>query len=104
MQREITSENLPQAVSELIQKVDSLIQTIDMQNGIRPSKEEYEEPMIGIEDACKILCRAKTTIYALAQARKTPYYRPVKMLQFKRSELIQWMESAKRNNTMPTTE
>jgi hypothetical protein len=32
MQREITFENLPQAVSELIQKVDSLIKTIDMQN------------------------------------------------------------------------
>ena len=60
--------------------------------------------MIGIENACKILCRAKTTIYALVQARKTPYYRPVKMLQFKRSELMQWMESAKRDNTMPTTE
>jgi hypothetical protein len=52
MQREITFENLPQAVSELIQKVDSLIQTIDMQNGIPSFKGEYEEPMIGIEDAC----------------------------------------------------
>lgn len=59
-----------------------------MQNGIRPSKDEYEEPMIGIEDASKILRRAKTTIYALAQARKIPYYRPGKMLQFKRSELM----------------
>lgn len=60
--------------------------------------------MIGIEDASKILGRAKNTIYALAQAQKIPYYRSGKMLQFKRSELIQWMESAKRNNTMPTTE
>ena len=51
MQREITFENLPQAVSELIQKVDSLIQTIDMQIGIR-TQSESEEPMIGIEDAC----------------------------------------------------
>ena len=66
MQREITFENLPQAVSELIQKVDSLIKTIDMQNWNHPSKEEYEEPMIGIEDASKILGRAKNTIYALA--------------------------------------
>ena len=59
-----------------------------MQNGIR-TQSESEEPMIGIEDACKILSRAKTTIYALAQARKIPYYRPGKMLQFKRSELMQ---------------
>lgn len=103
MQREITFENLPQAVSELIQKVDSLIQAIDMQNGMR-TQGETEEPMIGIEEACKILGRAKTTIYALAQARKIPYYRPGKMLQFKRSELMQWMESAKRDNTVPTTE
>jgi hypothetical protein len=32
MQREITFVNLHKTVSELIQKVDSLIQTIDMQN------------------------------------------------------------------------
>ena len=71
MQREITFENLPQAVSELIQKVDSLIQTIDMQNGIRPSKDEYEEPMIGIEDASKILGRAKPPFMHLPRLEKS---------------------------------
>jgi hypothetical protein len=58
-----------------------------MQNGIR-TQSESEEPMIGIDDACKIPGRAKTSIYALAQARKMPYYRPGKMLQFKRSKLM----------------
>ena len=65
MQREITFENLPQAVSELIQKVDSLIQTIDMQNGIR-TQSESEEPMIGIEDACnRNYWRSPTTSFQL---------------------------------------
>ncbi len=40
--------------------------------------------MIGIDEACKILGRAKSTVYALTQAHKIPFYQPGKMLQFKR--------------------
>ena len=60
--------------------------------------------MVGIDEACKILCRAKSTVYALTQAHKIPFYQPGKMLQFKCSELMAWMESAKQDSSSQTKE
>ncbi len=98
----ITFEAMPQAISELIQKVDTLQTTVSalQQHCSKPQ----DEPMIGIDEACKILCRAKSTVYALTQAHKIPFYQPGKMLQFKRSELMAWMESAKQDVFSQTRE
>ena len=93
---------MPQAISELLQKVDSLHEKVSELNQRYPN--QAEEPMIGIEEACAILGRAKSTIYALTQARKIPYYQPGKMLQFKRSELMAWMESSRHGISIQTKE
>lgn len=86
---------MPQAILELIGKVESL------QTDISELKEHYhpvaDEPMICIDEACKILHRAKSTVYALTQTHKIPYYQRGKMLQFKRSELMAWMEGGRRD-------
>ena len=54
------------------------------------------------DEACKILHRAKSTVYALTQAHKIPFYQPEKMLQFKRSELMAWMENARQETNRQT--
>lgn len=100
--KELTFEALPQAIAELLQKVDSLHEVV---SELRDRNlNQAEEPMIGIEEACAILGRAKSTIYALTQARKIPYYQPGKMLQFKRSELMAWMESSRHETSIQTKE
>ncbi len=95
MERILTFEAMPQAILELIDKVDTI------QADISELKERHipkvEEAMIGIDEACKILNRAKSTVYALAQAHKIPYYQPGKMLQFKKSELMAWLESGRKS-------
>ena len=93
---------MPQAISELIQKVDTLRSTIAALQ--KQCNKPQEEAMIGIDEACKILCRAKSTVYALTQAHKIPFYQPGKMLQFKRSELMAWMERAKQVPSIETKE
>lgn len=98
----ITFEAMPQAISELIQKVDTLQSTVAALQK-HCSKQQVEQ-MIGIDEACKILSRAKSTVYALTQAHKIPFYQPGKMLQFKRSELMAWMESARQDASSQTTE
>ena len=98
----ITFEAMPQAISELLKKVDSLYEKVSELSNRYPK--QAEEPMIGIEEACALLGRAKSTIYALTQARKIPYYQPGKMLQFKRSELMAWMENAKHETAIQTKE
>ena len=98
----ITFEAMPQAISELIQKVDTLQSTVAALQ--KHCNKPQVEPMIGIDEACKILGRAKSTVYALTQAHKIPFYQPGKMLQFKRSELMAWMESARQDASSQTTE
>ncbi len=102
MQKELTFEAMPQAILELLHKVDVL------QSDIKELKErkgpKTEEPMIGIDEACTILHRAKSTVYALTQAHKIPFYQPGKMLQFKRSELMAWMERSRQEPTAQTNE
>lgn len=102
MQSKISLETMPQAIMELIEKVDNLQKDlIELKNRPIPIQ---DEPMIGIEEACKILGRAKSTIYALTQSHKIPFYQPGKMLQFRRSELIGWMENARQATTIQSKE
>lgn len=102
MERILTFEAMPQAILELIDKVDTI------QADISELKERHipkvEEATIGIDEACKILNRAKSTVYALTQAHKIPYYQPGKMLQFKRSELMAWLESGRKSTSFQTKE
>ena len=101
MQETLTFEAMPQAILELMHKVDSLRADIgELRKHCQPP--QVSEPMIGIDEACKILGRAKSTVYALTQAHKIPFYRPGKMLQFKRSELMAWMESARQQTSVQT--
>jgi len=100
MQETLSFEAMPQAILELMHKVDTLRADIgELKERCQPPA---DEPMIGIDEACKILQRAKSTVYALAQAHKIPFYQPGKMLQFKRSELMAWMESARQETSAQT--
>lgn len=100
MEERLSFEAMPQAILELMRKVETLQSSIEELRGAMPKPQD--EPMIGIDEACKILQRAKSTVYALTQSRKIPFYQPGKMLQFKRSELMAWMERGKQD-TMATT-
>lgn len=100
MQETLSFEAMPQAILELMHKVDTL--RADISELKERGRAQTPEPMIGIDEACKILHRAKSTVYALAQAHKIPFYQPGKMLQFKRSELMAWMESARQETSAQT--
>ena len=93
---------MPQAILQLIQTVNGLKEAIDDLRVNIPKPQD--EPMVGIDEACRILQRAKSTIYALCQSHKIPFYQPGKMLQFKRSELMAWMEGGKQETCRQTHE
>ena len=90
MKIKLNFEELPQATAFLLEKVEEL--TIS----INEMKKLLKEEMIGINEACEILSLAKPTVYALVQANKIPYYQPGKMLKFKRTELMEWMEKSRK--------
>lgn len=90
-------EELPQATAFLLEKVEELTISINEMKQLLKRQTAAKEEMIGINEACEILSLAKPTVYALVQANKIPYYQPRKMLKFKRTELMEWMEKSRKN-------
>lgn len=90
-------EELPQATAFLLEKVEELTISINEMKQLLKRQTAAKEEMIGINEACEILSLAKPTVYALVQANKIPYYQPGKMLKFKRTELMEWMEKSRKN-------
>lgn len=97
MKMKLNFEELPQATAFLLEKVEELTISINEMKQLLKRQTAAKEEMIGINEACEILSLAKPTIYALVQANKIPYYQPGKMLKFKRTELMEWMEKSRKN-------
>lgn len=92
---EITFEKLPEAVGFLIHEVVKLKELIEeIQRPVPPRRP------IEINEACKILMKAKSTIYALVRTRNIPCYKSGKKLYFYEDELLEWI-NAGRKNSMP---
>jgi hypothetical protein len=51
---------------------------------------------IGIDDACRIIGKAKPTIYALVRNRLLPCYKNGKKLYFFENELLDWISKGKK--------
>jgi excisionase family DNA binding protein len=53
--------------------------------------------LMNIDEASTFLDIAKTTLYKFTSERKIPHIKKAKKLLFKRSELIAWLETAKKH-------
>jgi hypothetical protein len=51
---------------------------------------------LGIEDACRIIGKAKPTVYALVHKRLLPCYKNGKKLYFFEDELLDWISKGKK--------
>ncbi|MCC8177157.1 MAG: helix-turn-helix domain-containing protein [Bacteroidales bacterium] len=94
MKEQIKFEELPQAVGHLINLVEELGNNIaKLKAEHKPQKAESD--FIGIDEAVVLLHLAKSTIYTLTRQGRIPHYRPGKHLQFRRSELLKWLEDSR---------
>lgn len=91
-QDEITFDKLPEAVAYLIKEVSQL----------RKLLEERQKPIInkrvaiGINEACKIIMKAKSTVYTLVRKGLLPCYKNGKKLYFYEDELLEWIEKGRK--------
>ena len=86
MKIKLNFEELPQATAFLLEKVEELTISINEMKQLLKRQTAAKEEMIG----------TKPTVCALVQANKIPYYQPGKMLKFKRTELMEWMEKSRK--------
>ncbi|MDR0538845.1 MAG: helix-turn-helix domain-containing protein [Tannerellaceae bacterium] len=91
--KEITFDNLPQAVAYLVNEVTAIKQLVE--NRQNPVIAERRLP-IGIDAACQIIGKAKPTVYALVKKRLLPCYKNGKKLYFFEDELIEWIGRGKK--------
>ncbi|MHC0444634.1 helix-turn-helix domain-containing protein [Flavobacterium phragmitis] len=90
---EISFENLPKAVAHLVKEIAEiklLIQNVQ----VYESKEKSIP--IGVEEASRLIGKAKPTIYALVKQREIPCYKYGKKLYFFEEELLEWISKGKR--------
>lgn len=79
VQNEITFENLPKAVAHLLSEVAEIKNLV--YKGQTPAVHPKRIP-IGIDDTCKLIGKAKPTVYTLVRKRLLPCYKNGKHLYF----------------------
>lgn len=96
MDKEITFEQLSEAVTYLTEQLSAIKEIV---SALRPPIPE-EKSLIGIDEACAIIQKAKPTIYALVRKGIVPAYKRGKKLYFYKEELLQWVESGRKGATI----
>jgi len=94
---EISFENLPKAVAHLVSELAEIKSLVE--KGHTPVVPQKRIPM-GIEDACRVIGKAKPTIYALVRKRLLPCYKNGKKLYFFEDELLEWISKGKKKTLM----
>jgi excisionase family DNA binding protein len=90
---EISFENLPKAVAHLVNELAEIKSLVV--KGQSPTVPQKRVP-IGIEEACRIIGKAKPTVYALVRKRLLPCYKNGKKLYFFEDELLEWIAKGKK--------
>ena len=63
---------------------------------LKPKTSSDKHRLVEIDEACKITRKAKPTIYTLARKGLIPAYKRGKKLYFYEDELLQWIESGRK--------
>ena len=101
MQKEtVTFDKLPEAVGYLTEQV---IELKKMVAELQPPTSD-KHVLIEIEDACRIIRKAKPTIYTLVRKGQLPAYKKGKKLYFYEDELLTWIENGRRKTSEQTYE
>ena len=85
---EITFEKLPQAVNQLIDKLDSIERLLLSQNS---TPQPEEDKLLTIREAAEILHLSVPTVYGLVQRSEVPVCKRGKRLYFSKLELVSWI-------------
>ena len=90
---EISFENLPKAVAHLVSEI-ALIKTLVERKEILPTPQKRIP--IDIVEACRIIGKAKPTVYTLVRKRLIHCYKNGKKLYFFEDELLEWISKGRK--------
>ncbi len=93
----ITFEQLPQAVSLLIEKVGQLADKVDKVLG--KDGQQKDRRLLGLDDVAALLGKSASTIYAMTSEKRIPYHKRGNKLYFFEDEIIGWIEQGGTSGT-----
>ena len=90
----LSFDQLPKAVGELLTKVDYVISRLDEKkdaDGASPNQDD--DQMMTMEEACQFIGKKRSTMYSLTSERRIPYRKRGNKLYFFKKELVEWIQS-----------
>ena len=99
-EKTITFDKLPEAVGYLTEQV---IELKKMVSELQPPPSD-KRTLVEIEDACRIIRKAKATVYRLVQKGILPAYKKGKKLYFYEDELLAWIENGRKETSAQSYE
>lgn len=91
MTENLTFEQLPKAVSQLNEKLDSL-KTLLLK---KQEPQEKPDELLTIKQAAKFLTLSVATLYSKVSKNEIPYMKKSKRLYFSRTELLDYLKNGK---------
>lgn len=88
----ITFEQLPQAVSMLIEKVGLLTDKVDKMLVKTPQQDGEGHNLLSLKDVAALLGKSSSTIYSMTSDKRIPYHKRGNKLYFFEDEIIGWIE------------
>ena len=88
----ITFEQLPQAVSMLIEKVGLLADKVEKALGKTPQQHGEGRTLLSLNEVAALLGKSASTIYAMTSDKRIPYHKRGNKLYFFEDEIIAWIE------------
>jgi excisionase family DNA binding protein len=93
----LTFDQLPQAVSTLICKLDRIEQLLSQSS--LPAK-QADDQLLTVQEAAEFLSLAVPTLYGFAQRREIPHNKRGKRLYFSKPELIHWIKTGRKKTNI----
>lgn len=88
----ITFDQLPQAVSMLIEKVGLLTERLEKFLCGAPSQHGEAHTLLSLSEVAKLLGKSASTIYAMTSDKRIPYHKRGNKLYFFEDEVIAWIK------------
>lgn len=88
----ITFEQLPLAVSMLIEKVGLLTDKVEKVLGMTPQQHGECRTLLTLNEVAALLGKSASTIYAMTSDKRIPYHKRGNKLYFFQNEIIAWIE------------
>ena len=97
---DLTFEKLPQAVTQMYEKLENIERLLLSQNN---SSQHDEDKLLTIREAAEVVHLSVYTLYGLVQRQEVPVCKRGKRLYFSKGELTAWIKAGRKKTVAEIT-